>query len=147
MFLPTNIIFKWDSLVAQMVKNPPARRTPGSNTWVKKISWKRELGGGVPTPVFLPGEFHGQRNTVKTAWHFYTCKPLCLKNINLKGLICFCHISSPLLTRQFKGIFSVPWASAPLLSDFYQRKPLEGTRGITLGVGLEEAVPSTSLYV
>ena len=31
-----------------MVKNPPARRTPGSNTWVKKISWKRELGGGYP---------------------------------------------------------------------------------------------------
>ena len=29
--------------------------------WVGKISWRRE---GQPTPVFLPGEFHGQRSLV-----------------------------------------------------------------------------------
>ena len=28
-------------------------------TWVRKISWRREW---LPTPVFLPGEFHGQRS-------------------------------------------------------------------------------------
>ena len=28
--------------------------------WVRKISWRREW---LPTPVFLPGESHGQRST------------------------------------------------------------------------------------
>ena len=32
---------------------------PGFNPWVGKIPWKRER---LPTPVFLPGESHGQRN-------------------------------------------------------------------------------------
>ena len=33
---------------------------PGFDPWVvRKISWRREW---LPTPVFLPGEFHGQRN-------------------------------------------------------------------------------------
>ena len=31
-------------------------RRPGFNPWVGKISWRREWQ---PTPVFLPGEFHG----------------------------------------------------------------------------------------
>ena len=35
------------------------RRTPGFNPWVRKIPWKRKWQ---PTPVLLPGEFHGQRN-------------------------------------------------------------------------------------
>ena len=46
----------WASLVAQMVKNPPAMK----ETWVwsqEKIPWRREW---LPTPVFLPGEFHEQ---------------------------------------------------------------------------------------
>ena len=49
------------SLVAQLVKNLPAMQ----DTWV------RSLGGEDPlekerqlTPVFLPGEFHGQRSLV-----------------------------------------------------------------------------------
>ena len=29
--------------------------------WVGKIPWRRKLQ---PTPVFLPGEFHGQRSLV-----------------------------------------------------------------------------------
>ena len=41
--------FNFISLVAQLVKNPPALR----ETWVGKISWR------IPTPVFWPGEFHG----------------------------------------------------------------------------------------
>ena len=32
---------------------------PGSVLWVRKIPWRRE---GQPTPVFVPGEFHGQRS-------------------------------------------------------------------------------------
>jgi len=31
---------------------------PGFSPWVRKIPWKREWQ---PTPVFLPGESHGQR--------------------------------------------------------------------------------------
>ena len=33
-------------------------RSPEFDPWVGKIPWSREL---LPTPVFLPGEFHGQR--------------------------------------------------------------------------------------
>ena len=34
---------------------------PRFNSWVGKIPWSREW---LPTPVFLPGEFHGQRSLV-----------------------------------------------------------------------------------
>ena len=44
-----------------MVKNLPTIWETGSNPWVGKISWRREWQ---PTPVFLPGEFHGQRSPV-----------------------------------------------------------------------------------
>jgi len=46
----------WASLVAQLVKDPPAMQV----TWVQslawKIPWRRER---LPIPVFWPGEFHG----------------------------------------------------------------------------------------
>ena len=48
--------YSWASLVAQLVKNPPAIR----KTWVRSLGWedpwRRER---LPTPVFWPGEFHG----------------------------------------------------------------------------------------
>ena len=44
--------YSWASLVAQLVKNPPAMQ----ETWIGKIPWRRER---LPTPVFWPGEFHG----------------------------------------------------------------------------------------
>ena len=51
------------SQVAWEVKNPPvnARRQKRhrSHPWVGKISWRRAWQ---PTPVFLPGEAHGQRS-------------------------------------------------------------------------------------
>ena len=34
---------------------------PRLNPWVRKISWRRQWQ---PTPVFLPGKFHGQRSLV-----------------------------------------------------------------------------------
>ena len=34
-------------------------RRPGFDPWVRKIPWRREW---LPTPVFLPEEFHGQRS-------------------------------------------------------------------------------------
>ena len=42
-----------------MVKNPPAMGKPGFDPWVGKIPWRRAWK---PTPVFLPGEVHGQRS-------------------------------------------------------------------------------------
>ena len=42
-----------------MTKNLPACRRPEFCPWVGKISWKKEW---LPIPVFLSGEFHGQRS-------------------------------------------------------------------------------------
>ena len=53
--------FQAASLVAQTVKNLPTMQRPRFNPWVRKIPWGREW---LPTPVFLPGEFHGQRKLV-----------------------------------------------------------------------------------
>ena len=36
-------------------------RRPRFDPWVRKIPWRREWQ---PTPVFFPGEFHGQRSLV-----------------------------------------------------------------------------------
>ena len=47
------------SLVARQVKNLPASGRPGFNPWVVKIPWRRAWQS---TPVFLPGESHGQRS-------------------------------------------------------------------------------------
>ena len=49
------------SLVAQMVKNLPAKQRPSFNPQIGKISWRSEW---LPTPVFLPREFHGQKKVV-----------------------------------------------------------------------------------
>ena len=45
-----------DSLAAQLVKNLPAMWETLVDPWVGKIPWRKEC---LPTPVFLPGEFHG----------------------------------------------------------------------------------------
>ena len=59
--LPLAIKPPWDSLVAQMVKKKFCLQCgrPGFHPWVWKIPWRKEWQ---PTPVFLPGEFHGQRS-------------------------------------------------------------------------------------
>ena len=47
------------TLVTQKVKNLPATWRSRFDPWVGKIPWRRQW---LPTPVFLPGEFHGQRS-------------------------------------------------------------------------------------
>ena len=48
--------YSWASLVAQLVKNPPAMQ----ETCVRSLGWEDPLEKGKePTPVFWPGEFHG----------------------------------------------------------------------------------------
>ena len=58
-FICAKYIPGWASLVAQMVKNPPAMRETWVPPCVGKIPWRRAWQF---TPVFLPGESHGQRN-------------------------------------------------------------------------------------
>ena len=53
---------KGDSLVAQMVKNLPANVGDPGSILGSGISSGEE--NGLPTPVFLPGEFHGQGSLV-----------------------------------------------------------------------------------
>ena len=42
-----------------MVRNLPAMQEIQVDPWVGKIAWRKEW---LPTPVFLPGVFHGQRS-------------------------------------------------------------------------------------
>jgi len=65
--LALDLSLRWDSLVAQMVKNLPAMR----DTWVGSLGWEDCLEEGMathsstlawrrawqPTPVLWPGEF------------------------------------------------------------------------------------------
>ena len=56
---PFRMISHQASLVVQMVKNLPAMLESRFDPWIGKIPWRREWQ---PTPVFLPGESHGQRS-------------------------------------------------------------------------------------
>ena len=57
------------SLVAQTIKNLPAMQEDRVQSLVGKISWRREW---LPSPVFLPGELHGQRSLVGYPAHGVT---------------------------------------------------------------------------
>ena len=47
------------SLVAQLVKNPPAMW----ETWIRFLDWEDPIKKErLPTPVLWPGEFHGLEN-------------------------------------------------------------------------------------
>ena len=54
------VVYSWASLVAQLVRNPPAMR----ETWVWSLGWEDPLKGkATHTSVFWPGEFHGLYST------------------------------------------------------------------------------------
>ena len=66
MHLGNSLVVQWASLVAQHVKHLPAMRETQFDPWVGKIPWRRKWQ---PTPVFLPGESHGQRSLeVYSSW-------------------------------------------------------------------------------
>ena len=56
------------SLVAQKVKNLRAMQAPRLDPWGRSPGCRQ----GNPTPVFLPGEFHGQRSLV--GYRPWSCK-------------------------------------------------------------------------
>ena len=84
---------------AQMIKNPPGER-PGFDPWAGKIPCRREQ---LPTPVFLPGEFHGQRSLASyspwshkesdmTEWLEFASNLLADSEPRLPGFVCL-HVS------------------------------------------------------
>ena len=101
----------WSSLVAQLVKNPPVQfwfKRPRFNSWVGKIPWRSER---LPTPIFLPGEFHGQRSlagyshgitksdmTEQLSLHLIHLFPIASFLYLLEGFICFPY--SPSFLKQ-----------------------------------------------
>ena len=46
--------------ITAVLENLPAKRETG----VQSLGWEDPLEKGMATPVFLPGEFHGQRSLV-----------------------------------------------------------------------------------
>ena len=57
--------------MVKMVKNPPAMQ----KTWVQSLGWEDLLEEGMlPTPLLLPGEFHGQGSLV--GYSPWGCKEL-----------------------------------------------------------------------
>ena len=51
----------WASQMALVAENLPAAQ----ETWVQSLGWEDPWRrAGQPTPVFLPGESHGQRSLV-----------------------------------------------------------------------------------
>ena len=62
---------RWASPVVLVVKNPPAHAGDRFSPWVGKIFWRRAWQ---PTPVFLPGESHGQRSLA--GYSPWDCKEL-----------------------------------------------------------------------
>ena len=74
-------------------------RTPGFDPWVGKMPWRRKL---LTTPVFLPGEFHGQRNIVSySPWITKSWTWLCNQHTLLW------HICLYLSQRTFSSLFPI----------------------------------------
>ena len=93
--LVTNVLFLTASLVAQLIKNPPAVQ----ETWVRYLGWenpwRRER---LPIPVFWLGEFHGlyspwgcrESDTTEWLWLFFS-----LTSLKVLWQLCvFCCIPS-----------------------------------------------------
>ena len=71
------------SLGGSVAKNPPISIGDGFDSWVTKIHRRMKWQ---PTPVFLPGKFHGQRSLVgyspwvhKRVRHNWACTHLLTK--------------------------------------------------------------------
>ena len=71
------LLLHWGVLVVLVVKKQTNKHPPavqelgryGFNSWVGQIRWRRQW---LPTPVFLPGESHGQRSLVGYTVHGVT---------------------------------------------------------------------------
>ena len=108
---PVKNYLTWASLIAQLVKNPPAMQETPFDSWVGKISWRRAWQ---PTPGFLLGEFHGQRR-------LEGCNPSGHKesdltewlstahNLTCLWISCMVDNKYPYDAKPFEPRFSVTW--------------------------------------
>ena len=66
--------------MTQMIKNPPAMQ----ETWVRSLGREDPLEKEwLPIPVFLPGEFHGQRSLAGYTVHGVAKSQMRLKRLPL----------------------------------------------------------------
>ena len=62
----SSVFSPWASLVAQMIKHPSVvQQTP---VWSQGQEDLLEKGVATPSRVYLPGEFHGQKNVCYSLW-------------------------------------------------------------------------------
>ena len=98
-------------------------RRPGFNCWVWKICWRREW---LPTPLFLSGEFHGQKSLAGCSpWGhkeldsterltlslFFTFKIV----LRTRGMLIF-HVPTQLLSKCYFPLFFKPFVKIMPLS-------------------------------
>ena len=112
----------------------------GFNLWVGKIPWRRAWQ---PTPLFLPGESHGQRSLMgynPSADKSWTR----LKRLSSSSSSMLSHFSHVLL-------LATPWTvahQAPLSMGFFRQEYWSGLPcaplGDLSGPGIEPATPTSS---
>ena len=100
----------WSSLVASIVKNLPAVQKIGFDSSGRKIPWRREW---LPTLVYLPGEFHGQKSLV--GYSPWACKELDMTKrltVSLRSLNQVITVQTPGLWNK---LFPLQGALLPVL--------------------------------
>ena len=103
----------WASLVAQRVKNLPVM----CETEVQSLGWEDPLQRKwKPTPVFLPGKFHGQKSLM--GYSQWVCKEsditehtqTLFKNCSwLKSTFCFHFLEEQHTTLAFHSMPQCTW--------------------------------------
>ena len=88
--------YSWASLVAQLVKNPPAIR----ETWIWALGWEDPLRReSLPTLVFWPGEFHGlyspwgHKESDTTEWLHFLFPFLCSLLLRAVGFLVLLYLA------------------------------------------------------
>ena len=107
--------YSWASLVAQLVKNPPAMQP----AWVRSLDWedpwRRER---LPIPVFWPGEFHNcivhgvTKSQTRLSDFWFTLKSFKMDRIfdlliSLLGI--YSKKSSEMYTNLYKQVHLKEW--------------------------------------
>ena len=98
---------------SHMVKNLPAmQERPRFDPCIRKIPWRREW---LPTPVFLPGAFHGQRSVA--GYSPWDCKESDMTEQLILSIYC-------------KHLFVSTWNSSPTQNFTKKSSPRNTTRMI-----------------
>ena len=82
---------------------------PVFDPWVRKIPWRREC---LPTPVFLPGEFHGQRSLEGYSPRGNKASDMAERHTWLSHLL-FAHVGEGDGTPLQYSCWKIPWTEEP----------------------------------